>query len=104
MDIIKDMLEDSLRHAQESLELYQKRIEKLPKGSLSVKNINGALYYYLAHREDRKVKNDYLGKLSPEEAREIIEKIEKRRRYRKAVMELKKEIKYLRKALDIRIA
>jgi hypothetical protein len=104
VDTVRDMLEDSLQHTLEALDLYQKRIEELPKGSLSMKNINGHIYCYLAYREGKKVMNDYLGKLASEEVQVMKKKIDQRKRYQKAVKEMKKEIKFLRKALDIEVA
>jgi len=102
MDVIKDMLRDSLRHDMESLELYQKRIDSIPKGVVSSKKINGKSYYYLSYREGNKVKTDYLGKLTEQEVKEYQEKIEKRKRYQKMLKKLQKEIKFLRKVLGIK--
>jgi hypothetical protein len=99
MDMVKDVLEDSLRHAFDVLEAYRKKIDSLPKGGIYAKTINGNVYYYLSHREGKKVKTDYLGKLSDEEIKEIREKIEKRKRYEKMLKDVEAEIKFLHKAL-----
>jgi len=100
MDMIKGVLKEQLGYALESEKHYKEAIKELPRGSLSEKKRNGKLYYYLAYREGRKMKFEYLGKLFDEEIEEYQNKIDKRRLYKKILMGLKKEIKFLRKALN----
>lgn len=102
MDMIKGVLQEQLEYALEAKRRYNENIKELPYGSLSEKERNGKLYYYLAYRKDGKMKFDYLGKLFDEEIEEYNEKIEKRRLYKNILKNLNKEIKYLKKVLNVK--
>lgn len=41
---------------------YTKELEKLPKGKLTPKTVNGKTYYYLYYRDGKKVVSKYIGK------------------------------------------
>ena len=70
----------------------EKELLKLIKGTVTKRNIKGCIYYYLCHREGKKVENDYLGKLKP---LDMIKQVEKRRKFEKELKEIKKALKCL---------
>ncbi len=79
---------------------YEDELAKLPKGSLIKKKIKGHEYYYLLLREEGKVRFVYKGKEVPlniikkyREAKKI------RAKYRNLLSHVKKEIKFLERAL-----
>jgi hypothetical protein len=96
---IKDMLREELQNSLQIKADYQQAIDGIPRGSLVRKIIGGHPYFYLAYREQAKVKFDYVGKLSEEEIHKYQESKEKRAKYRKHLSEVNKQIKYIEKVL-----
>ena len=41
---------------------YTKELEKLPRGKITPKKVNGNIYYYLYYRDGKKVVSKYIGK------------------------------------------
>ncbi len=41
---------------------YTKELEKLPRGKIIPKTVNGKTYYYLYYRDGKKVVSKYIGK------------------------------------------
>ncbi len=61
---------DLLQQKKESVERlveYQKKLDQLQekKSNITIKKINGELYYYAQHRENGKVVSKYLGPVNP---------------------------------------
>ncbi|MDQ7827052.1 MAG: hypothetical protein RDV48_29920 [Candidatus Eremiobacteraeota bacterium] len=102
MDVIRGVLVEELENSLRIRERYLESLRALPRGSLRKKHINGHDYYYLAFREGRKVKYSYLGKLSESRLREYEEGRRKRDEQKKAVKKLDQQIRYLRKAINVR--
>jgi len=73
-------------------------IEKLPKGSLSVKRIGKNEYCYLKYRQGKKFISEYIGKCD-ENIGDIKKQIEKRRYFEKLLRDLKKEYKLITKVV-----
>ena len=92
---LAEELENSLRMKKE----YEKALEKLPKGCISVKRIRGHEYCYLVQRVGKKVKYTYKGKISEREKKKYEEAKALRAKYRKLLSQVKKQIKFLRGAL-----
>ena len=73
MIILKDIniiYADLLQQKRESVERlveYQKKLDQLQekKSNITIKKINGELYYYAQHRENGKVVSKYLGVVNP---------------------------------------
>lgn len=93
MGIMVDVIKDEYRRLNELIELYDKKISAFPKGSISKKEKQNRVYYYLAYRDHDRVKFDYLGKESSEKYKEISQKIDQRHRYEKKRKEVKEELK-----------
>jgi len=73
-------------------------IEKLPKGSLSVKRIGKNEYCYLKYRQGERFISEYIGKCD-ENTDDIKKQIEKRRYFEKLLRDLKEEYKLLTKVV-----
>lgn len=99
MDMIQDVLDHEYHHSLDVLDLYRKRLDSLPKGRMYPKKINGKIYYYLAYRDGKKVKTDYLGKLSDEEIKAMQEKIDQRKRFEERIKEVERRKQFLQKVL-----
>jgi len=96
---IKDMLAEELENSLQIQQDYEHALAELPRGALVRKVIGGHPYYYLAYREGRKVRFDYLGKLDKAEVKRHQDAKQSRSRYRRRLREVKKQIRFLRKVL-----
>lgn len=98
--VIKSILKEELANSLRMRKRYETELSKLPKGSLSKRNIKGHEYYYLVYREEGKFKSVYKGKtISDKEHKKYSQAKELRAKYRKALSQLKKQIRYLKGAL-----
>jgi len=97
---IKSILKEELTNSLRMQKLYEKELSKLPRGSISKRNIKGNEYYYLVYRENGKFKAVYKGKsVSDSVLEKYAQAKELRSKYRKAISQLKKQIRYLKGAL-----
>ena len=98
--VIKSVLREELENSLRMKERYEQELAKLPKGSLVKRVIKGHEYYYLICRENGKFKSTYRGK-SPTEQELLRYQQAKdlRVKYRKALSQLKKQIRYLKGTL-----
>ncbi len=96
---IKGVLHEELQNSLKMKKAYEKELRELPKGSLSVKEIRGNEYVYIAKRKGSKVEFVYKGKMSEAEQEKYRKAKEIRARDRKLLAQVKKQIKYLKGAL-----
>jgi hypothetical protein len=96
---IKDMLNEELQNSLQIRKDYERALKELPKGSLVRKVIGGHEYFYLAFRDGDKVKFDYVGKLDKDEIAKHEDAKKLRARYRRQILEVNQQIKFIRKAL-----
>jgi hypothetical protein len=78
---------------------YINKIESLPKGSVSIKKRNKNEYLYLANRRGGKVKFDYIGSVSSEKAREVMEQVKFRKDYKQKLKQVKSDLKEIEKVI-----
>ena len=98
--VIKSILKEELANSLRMQQRYKKELSKLPAGSISKRNIKGHEYYYLVYRENGKFKSVYKGKsVSDNELKKHEQVKEQRAKYRKALSQLRKQIRYLKGAL-----
>ena len=98
--IIKGFLREELENSLQMKEDYERELAKLPKGSIVRQNIKGYKYYYLIYRENGKRKSIYKGKkLALSFLKKYEEAKELRAKYRKALSQIKRQIKFLQGAL-----
>ena len=92
--VIYGMLQEEKQRNLQMQESYKKEIAGLRKGSISVKTVSGANYYYLKYRQGNKVKNDYIGK-DEKIVEEIKREIEKRKHLQGVLKRLKDEYRQI---------
>ena len=97
---IKSVLKEELANSVRMQKRYEEELSKLPRGSISKRNIKGHEYYYLIYREKGIFKADYKGKsISPGELKKYKQTKELRSEYRKNLSKIKKQIRYLKGVL-----
>ena len=98
--VIKSVLREELANSLRMKKRYEQELAKLPKGSLVKRNIKGHEYYYLIYRENGKFKSVYKGKsVRDKDLKKYQEAKNLRSKYRKALSQLKKQIRYLKGVL-----
>jgi hypothetical protein len=98
--VIKAVLREELANSLRMKERYERELAKLPRGSLVRRTIKGHQYYYLVYREAGKVRSDYRGKSVPaRELQKYARAKELRAKYRKALSQLRRQIRYLQGVL-----
>jgi nitrogen fixation/metabolism regulation signal transduction histidine kinase len=97
---IKGVLREELDNSIRMKKKYEEELSNLPVGSLIRKKIKGHEYYYIVLRENGEVKFIYKGKNVPEDLiKEYARAKELRKKYRNALSQIKKQIKFLKGAL-----
>lgn len=100
MGVIKGVLREELGNSIRMKENYKKALRSYPGGCFVEKKIRGHKYYYLAIREGKRVKFIYKGKQVSKEDLAKLEKSKRmRKKYKKLIQKLGRQIKYLRKVL-----
>jgi len=94
MKVLKGILKDSKEYYEKEKKLIEKELLKLPKGNIKKRKIGNNYYYYLQHREGKKVVHDYLGKSEP---KEIIKKIKRRKVLLNELQKVKDSLRLLSK-------
>lgn len=96
---IKELLQEELGNSLRMERDYQRELARLPRGSLVRKVVRGRSYYYLAAREDGRVRFRYLRQ--PDVA--TIERYEAAKRsraqYRKLLADVRRQVRFMRRAL-----
>ena len=89
--VISGALMDELERSNSMIKRYSEELEKLPKGSIVVRNFGNQSYVYLARREDGKVVSKYLGKDDAVDISALKKELEKRKVITKTLKNLKQE-------------
>lgn len=97
-NIIRDTLMEELERNERSQYIYAQEIERLPKGSLTIRMRRGLPYCYLKYRQGSKVVTKYVG---PEKqvGEDLRLQIEKRRSLQATLRRLKREHAFIVRAL-----
>ena len=81
------------------LTAYERQLDVLPKGSVTIKTVGNDVYYYLKYRNGKKVLTDYLGK-DGERLAEVRSALEKRRHIEAMITHLRAERALADKVLE----
>jgi len=100
MRVIKGVLQEELENSLRQEGAFRKSLKAMPPGALVKKKIRGHAYYYLMRRENGRVCFRYLGKLSPKEVSQYESAQKLREKYRKQLSQIKKQVSFLKKALN----
>ena len=98
MGVIKGVLKEELENSRDMLKSYQREIAKI-KGCLIRKKIGKRYYYYLVKRQGKKVKFVYKGPISEEIKKAYAEQREMLNKYKRLLLQVKNQIKFIRRAL-----
>ena len=97
---IREILEEELQNSLRLENEYSRQLDRLPKGSLSVRVRNGHAYFYVVYRENGKVRLDYIGKEPPEELKQKYAKAKAKRAELRALRsKVRQQIRFIQRAL-----
>lgn len=99
---MEEIKKEALKKLEENLkeqEDINESMTLLPKGHINILYRKNKGYYYLTHREGKKVCNDYLGPVGKCDINETINKLALRDKYKKEIKRLKEEEKTLIKII-----
>lgn len=97
MSLIISTVQQEKRRIDYMLSKYQEAISALPKGSLSAKQVNGNIYYYLKYRDGKKIISKYIVK---EDVDSLRQQIDKRRHIEIMIKSLLEEQRLAAKILE----
>lgn len=80
MGHLKDVVSDERERLIDLIKFYEKKIRKLPKGSIRYRIISNNKYAYNNYRENEKHFSVYVGKADSKEVKKLIVKIEERKK------------------------
>src|SRR3990167_9212083 len=95
MDVLKGVLQESRKHYLDLENRIGRKLKSLPSGSVKVRRIAGAVYYYLQERVGDKVVHRYLGKEKPEA---LMKQISERRALKAELKKVREGVKLVRRA------
>lgn len=101
MSVVIDVIKEEYNRLNSLVKVYDKKIAQYPKGSLSIKKRGGHAYYYLAYREQKKVKFVYIGKEGSMKVKKYSDSIEKRHKYENMKKKSEANLKEIRKLLRV---
>lgn len=94
---IMPVLQEEFNRLKDMEKAYIEKIAELPRGSIRLKHIAGKSYPYLVFRDGLRVKTKYIKK---EELQELQYKISLRQKYEKALKEIRKDCRLLKRVVD----
>lgn len=101
MSVVGDVIKEEYNRLLSLIDLYDRKIAESIKGSISVKKRGSHVYYYLAYRENKRVKFRYIGKKGCSQVQEYTLEIEKRRKYEEMRKKTKESLKEIKKLLRV---
>lgn len=97
---IKELLKEELGNSIRMERDYRRELAKLPRGSVVKKNIRGHVYFYVAFRVKDRVRFLYKGRKMPDaDIAKYSEAKRLRVQYRGLLSDVRRQIKFLRKAV-----
>ncbi len=99
MSYIQQVMDEEHRRLEALSKKYRDIIGSFPRGTASVKKRKGREYLYLARRVNGKVAFDYVGSLSSDKAREVLDRINERKSYEAKLNQVNRDLKDLGKIL-----
>ncbi|MBN1837329.1 MAG: hypothetical protein JW820_15850 [Spirochaetales bacterium] len=99
MGTLQDIMREERERLAELAGQYEKELDQLPRGSIAAKKIRNNYYYYLAYRNGKQVKFEYIGKEGSAKLAELRAKIERRKLVESRLKLVRANIKELAKTL-----
>jgi hypothetical protein len=97
---IKELMQEELGNSLQMERDYKRELAKLLRGSVVEKRIRNRVYFYVAFRDKDRVRFLYKGRAMP--AAELAKYAEAKRlrvQYRRLLSDVRRQVKFLRKAL-----
>jgi len=94
---LRQVLEEQIDRNEKNIKAYQKKVDKLPKGSLHEKKIGKNIYFYLKFRDENGKRVDLY--VRREDVKQMRKNIEKRRQYLGIIKSLREDIQIAKKGL-----
>ena len=101
MSIFLEIMKEELDRNLFSQQAFKNEINSLPKGYLSICNIDGKSYIYRKYRNGSKIVSEYIGIPGDDKVKEAEEQRRRLLSYKEAITQLKKDERRLRKAINI---
>ena len=95
MKVLKGILKESKEYYIEAKRKINKRLARLPKGSIKERIISGKKYYYLQERKGEKIQHKYLGKEKPVS---LIKEMQERKSLRDELKKVNEALKVLKRS------
>jgi hypothetical protein len=99
MIVLKGVLRESSQYYLDIKRRIERRLLRLPRGSVKERIISGRKYYYLQQRVGDKVVHRYLGSKQPES---LMKDVRERVKLRKQLREVNDALRLLRRVEDKR--
>ncbi len=100
MSYIKGVLQEEFDRLKALANKYKSEISALPHGSISIKKRNKNDYLYIAYRQNDKVKFKYIGPISSDKSKNVINEIESRKQYEDKLKKVTADIREIEKVLN----
>ncbi len=95
--LAKSILKEEILRLEHLLKRLKEELRKLPRGSISEKDRNGAKYYYWASRENKRIVFKYIGKVGSEPVIKAQEQRMEQLNLRERIKKIQNEIRELEK-------
>jgi len=92
MSYIKNILQEEYQRLKALSEKYHDEINSLPRGSISIKKRNHREYLYLAYRQERKLRFEYIGPIGSEKSKAVLKQITLRKKFETKLKQVKKNL------------
>jgi UDP-N-acetylenolpyruvoylglucosamine reductase len=100
MSYLKGVLQEEYERLKALLEKYNDEISALPHGSISIKKRNQKEYVYLAYRQRKNVKFEYIGSIFSEKSKNVVKKVRLRKEYEIKLKQVRKDLKEIEKVIN----
>ena len=100
MTLIAETVQNEKRRIEFMLDKYEKRLAKLPKGTIFERKSGDKVYYYLKYRDGKKVVSQYI---PLDDYEKIQGEISERKHIEKMLKSLREELKFANRALGVNI-
>ena len=93
MSYIKNILKEEYQRLKALSKKYHDEINALPRGSISIKKRNHREYLYLAYRQQKKLRFEYIGPIVSERSKVVLKQIGLRKRFETKLKQVKKDLR-----------
>ena len=100
MGYLKGILHEERKRLKTLSRKYSSEIASLPRGCVSIKKRRDQDYLYLAYRQGSKVNFKYIGRVSSENSKNVLKRIELRKQYENKLKRVTKDLKEIEKVIS----